>query len=166
MHSNRYQPHFAALISAITLSTLAGCVTMPAPLERPPFPVAEYEALPTEGTGVVSGQVFLRTRGGDVRYGAGSGVLLNPVTSYSRFWYQRQYVEGRTLEDADPRQPMYQITTQADGNGNFRFENVPPGTYYLTSGVHWEAGHSVQGGVISKEITVENGKETREMLTR
>ena len=150
---------------------LAGCAGMQ-PIERPPFPVAEYEALPREGTGVVTGQVFLRTMVGEVRYGAGSQVDLNPVTSYSTFWYHNDYsTGGRNLSPPDTRQDAYIITVQADGEGRFRFENVPPGDYYLTSSVFWRvpmgAWSSTQsGGWISERITVENGKETKQMLTR
>ena len=69
------------------------------------------------------------------------------------------------------QQDKYIITTQADGSGNFRFENVPPGDYYLTSDVIWQVPvgaymSSQQGGFISERITVENGKELRKMLTR
>lgn len=158
-------------IAVVFAAMLAGCAGL-APLERPPFPVAEYEALPTEGTGVVTGQVFLRTVGGEVRYGAGSEVDLNPVTSYSRFWYENDYrAGGRRLAPYDPRLDAYIITTQADGSGNFRFENVPPGDYYLTSRVTWGVPVGLyttqqQGGVISIPITVRDGEETRQMLTR
>lgn len=143
-----------------------------APIERPAFPLAEYEALPKEGTGVVTGQVFLRTVGGEVRYGAGSDVWLNPVTSYSTHWFENDYSKpGTRLMPPDTRQDAYIPETQADGHGNFRFENVPPGDYYLTSEVVWHVplgrfSSTPQGGVISKRITVENDSETRVMLTR
>lgn len=160
-----------AVVAGTALAVLSACATM-APIERPSFPLAEYEALPKEGTGAVTGQVFLRTMVGEVRYGAGSDVWLNPVTSYSTHWFQNDYSRpGTKLMPADPRQDDYIIEVQADGHGNFRFDNVPPGDYYLTSEVVWHVplgqfSSTAQGGVISKRITVENGEEVRVMLTR
>ena len=48
----------------LALSLIAsGCAIQPIAHERMPFPVAEYEALSTEGSATVRGQGFLRTRG-------------------------------------------------------------------------------------------------------
>lgn len=157
----------AVLITAF----MTGCATM-AVVQRPDFDPAEYAGLDERtGTGIVSGQVFLRTRGGEVRYGAGSEVILNPVTSYSRFWYEVGHVQRKQISPPDPRLDRYLITTQADGNGNFRFENVPAGDYYLTSSVFWEVPVGIytsqpQGGFISEPVTVVDGSEIRQMLTR
>lgn len=158
------------LMAAALAAGVTGCATMQ-PVQRPPFPVAEYESLADEGTGVVTGQVFLRTMVGEVRYGAGSEVFLNPVTSYSTFWYQQDYMAGgRRLTPSDTRQDAYIIETQADGEGRFRFEHVPPGDYYLVSSVFWQVpvgyASSTQGGYIAERIKVENGKEVKQMLTR
>ena len=161
-----------AVLAVAVAATLSGCISMPAPMERPPFPVAEYAQLDGRtGTGVVTGQVFLRTRGGEVRYGAGSEVLLNPVTSYSTHWYTTSYQGNKLLADPDPRYNAHIITVQADGSGNFRFESVPAGDYYLTSEVFWDVPgpygvSNMQGGYISERVSVEDGKEVRQMLTR
>lgn len=159
-------------ISAVAMTVaLFGCATLPPMVQRPEFQESEYLELAKEGTGTVRGQVFLRTRGGDVKYGAGSEVTLNPVTSYSRFWYSEGHVKNQRLSPPDSRQDKYIISTQADGNGNFEFNNVPPGKYFLVSNVTWEIPitaytSSTQGGYIAQEIEVENGKDVRVMLTR
>lgn len=150
---------------------LVGCVSAPTLMPRPAFPEAEYAALPKVGTGKVTGQAFLRTRGGDVKYGAGSEVFLNPVTSYSNFWYEQQMQLGQPLSAPDPRLNEYVRTQQADGMGNFSFENVPPGDYYVSTKVTWEvpAGYyssSIQGGWIAEKIKVTNDQATKVMLTR
>lgn len=159
------------VVALAATAALTGCVSMPAPMARPAFPVGEYAQLEGRtGTGVVTGQVFLRTQGGEVRYGAGSEVVLNPVTSYSTFWYTNGYLGNRNIGEPDPRQDKYIPVVQADGHGNFKFERVPPGDYYLTSQVFWQVpgpyGGSQTGSYISERITVEDGKEVRQMLTR
>ncbi|RAU39285.1 hypothetical protein [Pseudomonas sp. RIT411] len=154
----------------LALALTAGCVSKPAPQPRIAFPVAEYNALPKEGTGVVEGQAFMKTVGGDVKFGAGSEVTLNPITSYSEQWYRHYYELRSPLQAADTRQDSYILTTQADGSGNFKFTDVPPGRYFVTSTVRWQApsqfGLTNQGGWLTNRITVSNGKTTRVMLTR
>lgn len=157
------------MAAAFAFAALAGCVTPQPPQTRMFFPVSEYEALPRAGTGVVEGQVFMKTVGGDVKYGAGSEVLLNPVTSYSEEWYRATFIQNVPLSPADTRQDQYIRTTQADGNGNFRFADVPPGEYYVLSDVYWQAptqfGMSTQGGLVAKRISVENDQTARVIVT-
>jgi len=112
----------------------------------------------------------MKTVGGDVKYGAGSNVILNPITSYSEHWYHTMYEVHAPLQPGDDRQLAYIKTTKADGSGNFQFTDVPPGRYFLTSEVRWQApsqwGLTNQGGQITDRITVTNDKTTKIMLTR
>ena len=71
------------VLLVLSLSLLAAC-TISAP--PPPYPTvagdpAEYAPFLEEGTGVVSGQAFMKTRGGDVKLGAGNTVTLDPITA-------------------------------------------------------------------------------------
>jgi hypothetical protein len=134
------------------------------------FPVVEYSALSHVGSGTVEGQVFMKTVGGDVKYGAGSEVILNPITSYSEQWYDASYNLHRPMSPADARQAQYLVTIQADGSGNFKFNNVPPGRYFVTSSVFWQIpsqfGLSRQGGMMTNRITVTNDQVTRTIVSR
>ncbi|WP_350025869.1 hypothetical protein [Pseudomonas fulva] len=156
-------------ITIILTAALAGCAVQP-PVQRVPFPTAEYDALPKTGTGTVTGQAFLRTVGGEVKYGAGSDVYLQPVTAYTTQWYEVNVLGGRQLASPDPRANQGQLSTQADGSGNFSFTNVPPGKYYLSAAIRWSApsqyGLLPQGGVIVKTIAVSDGNQTTQMLTQ
>lgn len=113
----------------------------------------------------------MKTVGGDVKFGAGSDVLLFPVTSYSKFWYTNNYLGQRPLTPADERLKEYTQITQADGNGNFKFKNVAPGDYFLSSIVSWQAptqyGLSLQGGNVVKRVHLEeDGVEINVILTK
>lgn len=142
------------------------------PVERIPFPEAEYKKLASTGTAIVKGQAFLKTRGGDVKTAAGNEVILNPVTSYSNQWYEVGYLQGKPMTEYDPRLNLYVRKQVADGDGRFTFKNVPAGDYYVTALVLWEApvgyhGSLVQqGGFISKKIAVKEGEEIEIILTR
>ena len=146
--------------------SVVSCVVPPS-VERIPFPQEEYDALPTEGTGIVRGQAFLKTRGGDVKTAAGESVRLNPVTSYSQQWFDISYSGSGRMAPSDPRNDNYIITTIADGDGRFVFKNVPPGEYFLGAFISWYAGgYRNEGGYVATKISVSDGDDIDVIVTR
>ncbi len=136
-----------------------------------PFVALEYEAYRVDGAGSISGQAFLKTRGGDVKFGAGNVVHLKPVTTYSEEWFEREILGGEELEAADARADHYHWTTRADGFGGFLFQSIPPGRYYLTCRITWEIprreqGFREAGGWAWAKVTVRDDRETRAVVTR
>ena len=120
-----------------------------------------------DGDAVIEGQAFLRTVIGEVRTCAGSEVLLFPVTEYSseRMWITYGNISGgRSLtnqrpDDPDPRYWRDALYSMCDAEGDFRFTGVPPGEYFITSGVWWEAPQnayysSTEGADLMKRIKV------------
>lgn len=162
------------ILAALVLVAFVGCVPRVAikPVDRIPFPEDEYKRLASTGTAIVKGQAFLKTRGGDVKTAAGNEVILNPVTTYTNQWYEVNYLKGMPMKEPDSRLWQYVKKQIADGNGRFTFKNVPAGDYYVTVPVFWEApvgyqgGLVLQGGFISKRITVKDGEEIEIILTR
>jgi len=165
---------------SVVLVTVAlcgcGCEITTPKVARIPWRQAEYDALAKTGTGILRGQAFLKTRGGDVKTAAGNPVSLDPVTSSSRQWYEVVILQNKELEPADDATKAhileYKRLTTADADGRFEFKNVPPGDYFLSTQVIWEAptgyqGSLVkQGGPIVKQITVNDGEEQQVILTR
>jgi hypothetical protein len=159
----------------IVVCFLTACVSVSTErpvLERVNFPNSEYVNLVSNGTGTVKGQAFLKTRGGDVKTAAGNEVILNSVTSYSTQWFEKSYKGGNVLAEPDQRYLDSIISTIADADGRFEFEDVPPGKYYLVSSVTWETptgyngGLRVQGGYIAEIISVKNDIVVNIILTR
>ena len=154
------------LVAALLLT---GCV---ATVNRIPFPENEYAALSKNGRSSVTGQAFLKTRAGDVKYAAGNEVWLNPATSYSDQWYTESYLGGKrpNPQNADTRLDKYLYTTQADGEGRFTFKNIPSGDYYCTTIITWQVagqyGTTATGGAVTKKILVRNGSPVEVILTR
>lgn len=134
------------LLTAVLL--LTGCA-----VQRIPFNEAEYAALPKTGDKVVSGAVFLVDQLEEKQVGAQSEITLEPVTSYSTQWFEASYLGNRTLAAPDQRYNQYVRKTKADQEGNFTFEQVAPGEYYLSGLVKWKAA-TCSGNVVSKKIPI------------
>ncbi|GGX30567.1 hypothetical protein GCM10007242_41560 [Pigmentiphaga litoralis] len=157
------------LIIAVLLG-MSACATapQPRPSARLPFNDAEYAALPKAGTGIVEGQIFARLRGGAVIKGAGSEIYLNPVTTLSQQWFDEAMKGNEMAGDADPRYLAAGRTAFADADGRFKFDQLPPGDYYVTGMIQWEAptqfGVARQGGRVINKVTAENGKTANVLL--
>lgn len=152
---------FALLIAVL----VAGCATTPQP-RRATYSPEEYQRFRSDGSGVIEGQAFLVTIGGDVKVGAGREVWLNPVTTYSTEWYERGVIAYETLEPAPAEVPPPR-TTVADGEGRFRFERLPAGDYYLACRIDWAVSqYSMAGGVAHAKVTVVDGQTTKAVVTR
>ncbi len=135
----------------------------------------EYATYSQPGTGVLTGQAFLTTRGGDVKKGAGRLVTLDPLTTYSKSWYLRSGRGIETFEVAPPDSLFLRTrkTTTTDAEGRFRFTNVPAGTYLVRTIVTWEApvlspraGLERQGGVVSEVVSIQPGEPQEVILSK
>jgi hypothetical protein len=103
------------------------------------FHEQEYAPYASTGDASISGQVSLMTKDGYVTSGGGcKEVLLDPVTSYSSEWVEREVTKNEQLVAPDPRSLLYRRRAQADGTGHFSFEQLPPGSYYLACLTTWD----------------------------
>lgn len=150
----------AAIFSAILV--LSGCVA-PYTMKNP-FNEQEFSSYAYTGTASISGQAFLKTRGGEVRYAAGNRVLLIPATKFTQ-----------ELDQVDQGRPMsppkgtslgkYVRSTTADGSGNFAFSGLNAGYYYVECGIYWMAGNSETGSTVRKLYQIGAGEKARVILT-
>jgi hypothetical protein len=122
------------------------------------------------GTGKIIGQAFLKTIGGDVKYGAGNTVTIHPVTSLTTEWYDKVIVKGIPLVAGDPHTDDYRRQTIADAEGRFEFDGLPTGDYYVTCGITWgvpsDIGIQPTDGIAYAKVTVRNGATTKAIVTR
>lgn len=154
-----------ALLVGLAATLVAGCATKPLP-RLAKYDPTEYSSFSGQGTGVIEGQAFLVTLGGDVKYGAGREVWLNPVTTYSTEWYERGVLKYESLEAAPAEVPPPRIAV-ADGEGRFRFDRLPAGEYYLACHIDWAISqYSMTGGIAHAKVKVEDGKVTQAVVTR
>ena len=124
------------------------------------FILEEYEPFGELGIGAIEGQAFLWGGDGDLVYGAGKLIFMNPVTTYSTEWWERNVMCRVELEPTkDQRGRYYHWITIADGFGQFRFENLPAGEYYLGSRV-------IEGEQFAyARVTLAEGETAKILLT-
>jgi hypothetical protein len=157
------------LLIAATAALLSGCVSIPKPVNLPPFPQAEYEKLKLDGAEKLTGQAFLKTMGGDVKVAAGSQVVLMPKTSYTDFQFATCMGPVRCNKE-DMRAAKYEKVTIADAQGKFEFDNIAPGEYYVQTSVTWMRpstyGLVTEGGALMSAASVKPGQNNTVMVTR
>ncbi len=146
-----------------------GVQTAPQTMQRIAFPVGEYNGLARTGKGTVQGHIYLQDTYGKKIFGAKTRLYLNPVTSYSRQWYEQSYINGHKMGKADPRLFNYLKFTASDDSGAYAFYGVPSGRYYLigtvTCGV--ECGYPNSKNVrIATEVFVSGNQILDQDLNR
>lgn len=126
---------------------------------------------------------MLRTVGGDVKTCAGLEAHLVAASSYSRERIEYLYGQAETGFGAPgqdrafvPDPPEYYDTarqTICDSQGNFTFERIPDGEYYVFAVVTWGAVQggryayiATQGGRVMQKISVRGGETRRLVLSR
>jgi hypothetical protein len=154
---------------------MAGCaekLTMPLVSTGAPFDISAFKPYAAKGSGKISGQAFLKTAGGEVKVAAGDKIELWPATPYIK--------DIRTIKDsgAGVANLTHEIVAEmkpyirdviADAQGNFEFNDLPPGEYMLETYLTWKVpgryGLYDTGGVISAFVTIAEGESKRVILT-
>lgn len=157
---------------ALPLTISLGCEMNTAPARAPeweamtPAREAEYAPFDRPGTGALTGQAFLRQRGGGVVRASGREVTLDPDTALSREWLQKagSIWDLRNLTHPSPLFASYRRTTTADADGRFTFRDLPAGKYLVRTEVTWEV-QGIEGGLVWKSVDVRAG-QNETILTR
>lgn len=121
---------------------------------------SEYAPYMKSGSGTVIGQAFLQRRDGITVRAAGRIVTLDPATSIGQEWWDRPVHFVHEYFDVPPSYAFLSARrcVRADADGNFRFEEIPSGMYYLQTSVTWQPGRTRQGGMVGKVVEVRGGE--------
>lgn len=168
-------------LSLLAVAMLSACAPMPTRPPRPtvvidvPFDAAQAKAMLTTGVNFIKGNAFMRQRGGGVVTCAGMNVVLTPATAYAtkRIWniYGNTvsgFSDNPTPPAFTPDYPEYMTLvkmTKCDSQGNFTFDRVADGEFYITTSVAWMAGSRLQGGNLMAKVKVENGASESVILS-
>lgn len=171
---------------AATSAFLVGCVsTGPARQTinvNEPFDAAVAMEMIADGDGRLNGAAFLRQQGGGVVTCAGNQVRLLPATGYAlermagiygnpfslgEVKYVGVYsprVNAVVLPDPDEYSRISRSTT-CDAQGNFEFQGIKDGRYFVATHVVWRV-RSEEGGALASLISVKNGKAAKVIMSK
>ncbi|HXS54029.1 MAG TPA: hypothetical protein VN782_15950 [Usitatibacter sp.] len=155
------------LIGGLTL--IAGCAAPPPP---PPmdlqthFNAEEHQRFMKHGSATIRGQGFLRQQGGGVVTCAGYPVQLIPATPYFREVVHQLRIGRRPGpgQSLDSYREYFKRST-CDAQGNFDFENLPAGDWFVMTEVRWTVANMPQGGVLLREVTAEDHDVAQVLLS-
>jgi len=138
-------------------------------MERVIFPTAEYRKLAQNGKGTVKGMIYVKDAYEKKVLGSNTRLYLNPVTTYSKQWYNESYIGGHKMQKADTRLFNYLRFTASDAGGNFAFYGVPSGEYYLIGTVKCGAqcGYDTAKSIrIATEVSILGNQIVQSDLSR
>jgi hypothetical protein len=102
------------------------------------FNEADFTGVLKPGSGTVKGQAFRTLKDDSFHVVNHRGIVrLMPVNAYTDEIVKKKYADARRMVKADPRFRRYVRKTHPDHNGNFTFQNVPPGDYYVSCHALW-----------------------------
>ncbi len=168
--------HDKKLLSFFAILILSGCSAVQQVPISQDFDPTQTAWSEIDGKEQLIGSALLRTRGGDVRTCAGNDVHLIPRSAYSEARMAiiygntfRGYVgvleTKRTPATTDPRFVKTVRSSKCDAQGNFEFNKIPSGSYYVMTSIFWQAGSSSQGGMLMSEVSVKASEKNRLILT-
>jgi len=157
-----------ALLGLLTTAT-SGC----AEEISVPFDARQAQYILREGANTIMGRASLVSHSGHERSCSDSNVYLIPVTSYSHEWVARIFGSppseygSRIVEEhlaADAQFEKFQRRATCDDAGNFRFDHVPDGQYYVFSTIYWLTRWQRNGGALLGQVTVSGDMSTKIIL--
>ncbi|PSC05005.1 hypothetical protein SLNSH_11200 [Alsobacter soli] len=167
---------FARLaLSATVCAGLSACVTyQPLDTAFDDAMAAKAKAQLEPGMATIKGSAFLRKPSGSFVTAGGEWVYLIPATPYAEERFKRLFGEGRynsavwgnNAPPPDPRFSELMRKLKAHKDGSFRFENVKPGRYFVSSSLTWTPKDEIlpHGGAVYDEVTVKGEEETADVV--
>lgn len=137
------------------VALLAGCAAPMGAMVAVPMQNrtgAAEQAFKGYGPATITGQAFLRQRGGGVVTCGGMPVLIVPATAYFREMFEINH-RGESPIGGQAAVGEFGIKTTCDAQGNFTFDRIQKGEWIVSVMVNWQAGGERQGGLLLKEAT-------------
>jgi hypothetical protein len=163
------------IAAALFAAGAAGCQQSRVISVSETFDARATAAALAPGDNTIRGSAFMRKLSGGIVPAAGEVVRLVPATPYSEARIKAAYGSGKTLEnrrvpefaDTPPEYASLTRTTKADKKGDFEFDRVRPGRYFVLTRVFWverAGGGAPLAFQIYDDVTVRGSGQTVEVI--
>lgn len=158
-----------------------GCAPKPITINEPFNPDSQ---IIESGDNTIEGDGFLRQRGGDVVTCAGEEAYLLKATPFTAEFNQKVFgsedggycsanpmAQNTCNVDIEPEfdtlfSDEHAKATTCNSDGEFTFEDIADGAYYVGTDIIWEAGgYTPEGGGVMERIEVSDGETVDVSLT-
>ncbi|MBL8573227.1 MAG: carboxypeptidase regulatory-like domain-containing protein [Hyphomicrobiaceae bacterium] len=168
-HDNRGALAAVVILAALALSACQSTEPKTVKIDSAFDPKAAA-IIKAQGTTRIDGHAFIKKPSGTPAFAVGEIVRLVPATPYAKERFDKLFGGKKFVaataypkaEDTDPRYAEFTRTTKSESSGRFSFENVAPGTYYVTTQIVWqpEENKPHRGGAVYEIVTV-TGREDK-----
>ncbi len=137
-----------------------------------PFDASAARAMLAPGDNAIHGNAFMRQRGGGVVTCAGETVNLIPAAAYATERIAALYgntsggaqIMGRRFQPDVPEYELLIRHTRCDSRGDFAFEKVADGDFFVQTAVRWQVGEMIQGGGLFQHVHLTGGRDEKIIL--
>ena len=161
------------ILSAVVGLFMSGCAPTVVSINSE-FNAQEAEWFLEEGNNTIKGSALLRQAGGGVITCAGNDVAIKPYTEYGSERITALYgnnvngfkniIRRIKLEEAPQQYWKFGKGKPCNAQGFFEFNNLPDGTYFITTTIVWSiTQHRKSGGSLMQKVEVSGG-ETKEIV--
>lgn len=160
--NERPQPramHRGGRVMAVTPAKPAACP--PAQPRTAKFIDSEYAPYAQKGDAQIEGNICASFAKG-VPCPQNVSVFVNPVTTYSTEWWNKHWTGRTALDKGDPRAMKYNVRVNAEKDGDFEFDDLAAGSYYVGADmcVTFTPGKPCVPVRLGKQITVKDDTKT------
>jgi len=150
---------------------------MQAPVElQNRFDAERARAALVSGNNKITGSALLQQQGGGIVTCAGNQIVLIPATPYAVERMVKAFGDStkgfasvwKGLPTFVPDPPEFQQATRSvsgDAQGNFEFDSVADGDYFVLVKIMWMVGYTPQGGTLMQRVRVSGGEVKRIVLS-
>ena len=114
----------------------------------------------------MSGQLIVTSKDGQTHIGDGIHVPLLPVTPYTKEMVEREIGNGENLASSDPGLGQYVRLITTDAGGNFVFDHVPAGEYYVCGLDEWSVAGDAHYQWACERVKVDFGESLHIKLSK
>ena len=149
--------HSYARLSLLAFTLLLSSCAFAVTPRRVAFNESEFAPYRGAGSGSVTGQLVVTSDDGQTHISDGTHVTLLPVTSYTKEMVDREIGNGENLTSSDSRLHEFVRLVTTDAGGNFVFDHLRPGEYFVCGLAEWYVGDDAQYQWACERVTRRHG---------